>query len=299
MMINNFKSGFVSFIGRSNVGKSTLLNTILQEKKAIVSKKPQTTRNQIQGIYNSDNMQIIFFDTPGIHKHNNQLGQMMNRDANRATKETNIICLLAPCNEYIGTGDKYIIKLLSERIDTVILLLLTKVDLVTKEKLVDKINEWKDLLPFKEIIPISAAKAINLDILLKKLYEYLPIGEKNYFLENIEDGADNILIKEIIREKILNLTEEEIPYSVAVLIENINYNPNTNITNINAVIVVERESQKGIIIGKGGSMIKEIGIRARADLESIFDSHIILKTFVKVIPDWRNNPRRLKELGYS
>ncbi|WP_425376660.1 GTPase Era [Spiroplasma endosymbiont of Aleiodes alternator] len=298
-MTNNFKSGFVSFIGRSNVGKSTLLNTILQEKKAIVSNKPQTTRNQIQGIYNSDDMQIIFFDTPGIHKHNNQLGRMMNRDANRATKETNIICLLAPCNEYIGNSDKHIIKLLSERVNTTILLLLTKVDLVTKEKLMDKINEWKDLLPFKEIIPISAIKEMNLDILLKKLYEYLPIGEKNYLIENNDDVSDNTLIKEIIREKILNFTEEEIPYSVAVLIESINYNPNTNITDINAVIVVERDSQKGIIIGKGGSMIKEIGIRARTDLESIFDSHIILKTFVKVIPDWRNNPRKLKELGYS
>lgn len=298
-MASHFKSGFVSFIGRSNVGKSTLLNTILQEKKAIVSNKPQTTRNQIQGIYNSDDMQIIFFDTPGIHKHNNQLGRIMNRDANRATKETNIICLLAPCNEYIGSSDHHIIKLLSERVDTTILLLLTKVDLVTKEKLIDKINEWKDLLPFKEVIPISAIKEINLDVLLKKLYEYLPIGDKTYFLENNEDVSDSILIKEIIREKILNLTEEEIPYSVAVLIENINYNPNTNITNINAVIVVERESQKGIIIGKSGSMIKEIGMRARLDLENIFDSHIILKTFVKVIPDWRNNTRKLKELGYS
>ncbi|WP_338976326.1 GTPase Era [Spiroplasma endosymbiont of Monopis laevigella] len=199
----------------------------------------------------------------------------------------------------MGNSDKHIIKLLSERVNTTILLLLTKVDLVTKEKLMDKINEWKDLLPFKEIIPISAIKEMNLDILLKKLYEYLPIGEKNHLIENNDDVSDNTLIKEIIREKILNLTEEEIPYSVAVLIESINYNPNTNITDINAVIVVERDSQKGIIIGKGGSMIKEIGIRARTDLESIFDSHIILKTFVKVIPDWRNNPRKLKELGYS
>lgn len=294
-MTSNFKSGFVSFIGRSNVGKSTLLNTILKEKIAIVSNKPQTTRNQIQGVYNSDDMQIIFFDTPGIHKHNNQLGRIMNRNANHAIKVTNIICLLAPCNEYLGSSDKHIIKLLAERTEITIFLLLTKVDLVTKEKLMDKINEWKNLLPFKEIIPISAIKEINLDVLLKKLYEYLPIGNKIYFNEDI---ADNILIKEIIREKILNLTAEEIPYSVAVLIENINYNANTNITNINAIIVVERESQKGIIIGKGGSMIKEIGIRARTDLETIFDSQIILKTFVKVIPDWRNNPRKLKELGY-
>lgn len=299
MMSNNFKTGFVSFIGRSNVGKSTLLNTILKEKKAIVSNKPQTTRNQIQGIYNTDDMQVIFFDTPGIHKHNNQLGRLMNREASRATKETNIICLLASCNEYIGNSDKHIIKLLSERVATTIFLLLTKVDLVTKEQLIIKINEWKDLLPFKEVIPISALKNINLNVFLQKIYQYLPISDKVYFADNMEDAADDVLIKEIIREKILTLTEEEIPYSVAVLIENINYNVNTNITNINAVIVVERESQKGIIIGKGGSMIKEIGIRARTDLESIFDSHIVLKTFVKVIPDWRNNPRKLKELGYT
>lgn len=298
-MNQHFKSGFVSFVGRSNVGKSTLLNTILKEKLAIVSNKPQTTRNQIKGIYNSDDMQIIFFDTPGIHKQHNQLGRMMNRTANRATKETNIICLLAPCNEYIGGSDQQIIKLLSERVDTTIILLLTKVDLVNKEKLMDKINEWKDLLPFKEIIPISSTTEVNIDILLKKLHQYLPVGDKNYLAENVDDASDSTLIKEIIREKILNLTEEEIPYSVAVLIENINYEPKTNITEINVVIVVERDSQKGIIIGKGGSMIKEIGMLARMELESIFDSHIILKTFVKVMPDWRNNPRKLKDLGYS
>lgn len=298
-MSENFKSGLVSFVGRSNVGKSTLLNTILKEKIAIVSNKPQTTRNQIKGIYNSESMQIIFFDTPGFHKQHNQLGRMMNKIANHATKETNIICLLAPCNEYIGASDHHIIKLLSERVDTTIFLLLTKVDLVTKKQLVDKINEWKDLLPFQEIIPISSTQDINLDILLKKIYQYLPVANKDYLLENVDDVSDSTLIKEIIREKILNLTEEEIPYSVAVLIENINYDCKTNITEINAVIVVERDSQKGIIIGKGGSMIKEIGMLARMELENIFNSHIILKTFVKIMPDWRNNPRKLKDLGYS
>jgi len=298
-MNENFKIGFVSFIGRSNVGKSTLLNAILKEKLAIVSNKPQTTRNQIKGIYNSDEMQVVFFDTPGIHKHHNQLGRMMNRNANRAAKETNIICLLAPCDEYIGTGDHHIIKILAERIETPIFLLLTKADLVTKAELFAKILQWKELLPFKEIIPISALKDKNIDIFFKKIHEYLPIGDKNYLIENAETTTDNTLIKEIIREKILNLTEEEVPYSVAVLIESINYDKKTNITDISAVIIVERDSQKGIIIGKQGRMIKEIGTRARADLENIFDSHIVLKTFVKVMSDWRNNPRKLKELGYN
>lgn len=295
----NFKIGFVSFIGRSNVGKSTLLNTILKEKLAIVSNKPQTTRNQIKGIYNSAEMQVVFFDTPGIHKHHNQLGRIMNRNANRAAKETDIICLLAPCDEYIGTSDHHIIKILAQRIQTPIFLLLTKADLVKKEALFAKILEWKELLPFKEIIPISALKDKNMDIFLKKIHEYLPIGDKNYLIETAETTNDNILIKEIIREKILNLTEEEVPYSVAVLIESINYDQKTNITNINAVIIVERDSQKGIIIGKQGRMIKEIGTRARIDLENIFDSHIVLKMFVKVMSDWRNNPRKLKELGYN
>jgi len=298
MMNHKFKSGFVSFIGRSNVGKSTLLNTILKEKIAIVSNKPQTTRNQIQGIYHDDKMQIIFFDTPGIHKHHNQLGKIMNRNACHATKETNIICLLAPCDEYIGNSDRYIIKLLKER-NATIFLLLTKVDLVKKEQLMHKINEWKDLLPFAEIIPISAIKQINFDILLKKIYQYLPVSEKLSQTENMENISDSSLIKEIIREKILNLTKEEIPYSVAVLIESIDYQAKTNITNISAVIIVERDSQKGIIIGKGGKMIKKIGIKARIDLETIFDSQIFLKTFVKVIPDWRNNAKKLMELGYS
>lgn len=294
-MDSTFKSGFVSFIGKPNVGKSTLLNTILKEKVAIVSPKPQTTREQLQGIYTDDNMQIIFLDTPGIHKYHNQLGRIMNKYATSATKDTDIICLLAPANEAISTNEERIIKLLQER-TTPIFLLLTKVDLVTKVELFNKINEWKDLLDFKEIIPISAIKEFNLNILLKKIYQYLPVGEKFFDINIKSNSSDQQIAKEVIREKIIFLTRQEIPYSVAVVIEDMVVD--RDLLEISAVIVVQRESQKAILIGKKGQMIKSIGIKAREELEQMFNIKIMLNLFVKVIDEWPNNPKSLKELGY-
>lgn len=294
-MDGKFKAGFVSFVGKPNVGKSTLLNTILQEKVAIVSPKPQTTREQLQGIYTDDNMQIIFLDTPGIHKHHNQLGKLMNRQATNATKGTDIICLLAPSNEAISVNEQHIIKILKER-ETPLFLLLTKVDLVTKVELFNKINEWKDLLDFKEIIPISSIKEINLDILLKKIYDYLPIGGKFFEVEQKSNSTSQQITKEVIREKIIFLTRQEVPYSVAVVIESME--TSKNLLEISAVIVVERDSQKAILIGKKGEMIKSIGTQARQELEKIFNIKIMLTLFVKVIDEWPNNPKSLKELGY-
>lgn len=294
-MDSNFKAGFVSFVGKPNVGKSTLLNTILQEKVAIVSHKPQTTREQLQGIYTDDKMQIVFLDTPGIHKHHNQLGKLMNRQATNATKGTDIICLLAPCNEAISVNEQHIIRILKER-EIPIFLLLTKVDLVTKVELFNKINEWKDLLEFKEIIPISAVKEINLNILLKKIYDYLPTGGKFFEVEQKSNSTSQQITKEVIREKIIFLTRQEIPYSVAVVIESME--TSKNLLEISAVIVVERDSQKAILIGKKGEMIKNIGIQARQELEKIFNIKVMLTLFVKVIDEWSNNPKSLKELGY-
>lgn len=294
-MDNNFKSGFVSFIGKPNVGKSTLLNTILKEKVAIVSHKPQTTREQLQGIYTDDNMQIVFLDTPGIHKHHNQLGKIMNRQATSATKGTDIICLLAPSNEPISVNEQHIIRVLKER-EIPIFLLLTKVDLVTKVELFNKINEWKDLLNFKEIIPISAIKDVNLNVLLKNIYDYLPVGGKFFEVEQKSTSTSQQITKEVIREKIIFLTRQEVPYSVAVIVENME--TNKKLLEISATIVVERNSQKAILIGKKGEMIKNIGIQAREELEKIFNIKIMLTLFVKVIDEWPNNPKSLKELGY-
>lgn len=295
-MDRNFKSGFVSFIGKPNVGKSTLLNTILNEKIAIVSPKPQTTRDQIQGVYTDDKMQIIFLDTPGIHKHHNQLGKLMNRQATNATKEgIDIICLLASSNKAISVNEQHIIKILKER-KIPLFLLLTKVDLVSKVELFNKINEWKDLLDFKEIIPISSIKEINLNTLLKKIYDYLPIAGKIFESQEKNNNTHQQITKEVIREKIIFLTRQEVPYSVAVVIENME--TQKNLLEISAVIIVERPSQKAILIGKKGEMIKNIGIQARQELEKIFNIKIMLKLFVKVIDEWPNNPKSLKELGY-
>ncbi|MGL5268571.1 MAG: GTPase Era [Spiroplasma sp.] len=294
-MDNNFKSGFVSFIGKPNVGKSTLLNTILKEKVAIVSHRPQTTREQLQGIYTDDKMQIIFLDTPGIHKHHNQLGKLMNRQATSATKSTDIICLLAPSNDRISVNEQHIIKILKER-ENPIFLLLTKVDLITKIELFNKISEWKDLLNFKEIIPISAVKEVNLNVLLKKIYDYLPLGSKFFEVEQKNPSTTQQIAREVIREKIIFLTRQEIPYSVAVVIESME--TGKNLLSISATIVVERVSQKGILIGKKGEMIKNIGTEARQELEKIFNTKIMLTLFVKVMDEWPNNPKSLKELGY-
>lgn len=294
-MDSNFKSGFVSFIGKPNVGKSTLLNTILKEKVAIVSYKPQTTREQLQGIYTDDKMQIVFLDTPGIHKHHNQLGKLMNRQATNATKGTDIICLLVPSNEPISINEQHIIRILKER-ENPIFLLLTKVDLVSKVELINKINEWKDFLDFKEIIPISAVKEFNLDILLKKIYDFLPVGNKIFELDKKSSSTSQQIVKEIVREKIIFLTKQEVPYSVAVVVENMK--TAKGLLSISATIVVERPSQKGILIGKRGEMIKNIGTEARKELEQIFNIKVMLTLFVKVMDEWSNNPKSLKELGY-
>ncbi|WP_338965548.1 MULTISPECIES: GTPase Era [unclassified Spiroplasma] len=290
------KSGFVAIIGRPNVGKSTLLNTILNNKVAIVTAKAQTTRNRIQGIYNDNEAQIVFMDTPGIHKAHHEMGKFMNKVALSTTKAADVILFLAPVNEHIGDNDRYIIKALQER-GVPIVLVVTKIDLVSKGDLMVKIAEWEKVHNFTAVIPISALKHENVPQLLTLLKDHLTEGPQYYPDDMLTDQPEKFLIREIIREKILLLTEDEIPHSVAILIDKIEEQP--TLLKIMASICVERNSQKGIVIGKNGRLIKEIGTQARLELEQILGTKIFLELFVKVVEKWRDKPSMIARLGYN
>ncbi|AXF95561.1 GTPase Era [Spiroplasma phoeniceum] len=290
------KSGFVAIVGRPNVGKSTLLNTILNNKVAIVTAKAQTTRNRIQGIYNDQESQIVFMDTPGIHKAHHEMGKFMNKVALSATKAADVILFLAPANEYIGDNDRYIIRALQERAIPIVLLV-TKIDLVSKGDLIVKIAEWEKIHQFTAIIPVSAVKHKNLETLLTLLKKHLAVRPQYYPDDMLTDQPEKFLIREIIREKILLLTEDEIPHSVAILIDKIDDQP--QLLKIMASICVERDSQKRIIIGKQGRLIKQIGTQARLELEQILGTKIFLELFVKVVDKWRDKPSMIARLGYN
>lgn len=294
-----FKSGFVAIIGRPNVGKSTLLNGIVEQKVAIMSNKPQTTRNKIQGIYTDKDAQIVFIDTPGIHKPKSELSTFMNKSAYSATRDVEVILFLTNVDEPISTGDKMIIENLKSS-KSKVFLVLNKIDLISKEELFKFItnlsSEYQDI--FSEIIPISAKKGTNVDVLLDLIKANLLEGPKYYPDDMISDHPERFIFKEIIREKILQLTGEEIPHSIAVTIDSIKKKKNDSLL-IQASIIVERDSQKGIIIGKGGKKLKQIGTLARSELEDILGSKIYLETFVKVEKNWRNKQYHLNELGYT
>lgn len=294
-----FKSGFISIVGRPNVGKSTLLNSFLKHKVAIMSNKPQTTRNKIQGIYTDERMQAIFIDTPGIHKPKSNLSEFMNKSAYSATRDVDMILFLTNVDEPMSTGDQMIIDNLKNS-DTKVFLVLNKIDLISKEALVnymmDLKEEYQDV--FDEIIPISAKHKTNVDQLLELIYNNLEEGVQYYPEDMISDHPETFIIKEVIREKILQLTSDEVPHSIAVMIDDIKKKKNGAI-NVQATIIVERDSQKGIIIGKNGKMIKEIGIRAREEIEHILGSKVFLETFVKVEKNWRNKQYQLNEFGYK
>ncbi len=291
-----FKSGFVAINGRPNVGKSTLLNKLLGHKIVIMSPKAQTTRNAIQGVYNEIDCQIVFIDTPGIHKPHNKLGEYMNKAAIGATREVEAILLLNDISEELGSGDNFVMDTLKNS-ETPVILVINKIDLVSKEKLHERIEMLKDQMKFHAIVPISAKTGENTDELLKAIKELLPEGPKYYPEGMNSDHPEAFIIAELIREKILKLTKEEIPHSVAVTIEKMRIDSKGKL-NIDATIVVERDSQKKIIIGKQGSMIKNIGILARKDIESLLGNKVNLSTFVRVEKDWRNNLTYLKEFGY-
>lgn len=290
------KSGFIGLVGRPNVGKSTLLNSIIGRKVAITSNKPQTTRNNIQGIYTDGDYQMVFVDTPGIHKPKHKLGKVLNKQAFFSINDVDIILFLVDITEKLGPGDKFIIEMF-KKIDKPVILILNKIDKLPKEEILIKIDESKDLYNFDEIVPVSALKRENVSHLIDVLKKYLPDTIK-YFDDNAVTNVDvTFMISEYIREKVLELTNEEVPHSTTCIVENIEEDNNSII--INASIIVDRDNLKKIIIGKNGSMIKEIGIRARKDIEELLNKKVYLDLFVKVIPKWRDKDKILNEIGFK
>ncbi|AWI12887.1 GTPase Era [Caldibacillus thermoamylovorans] len=291
-----YKSGFITIIGRPNVGKSTFLNKVIGQKIAIMSDKAQTTRNKIQGVLTTEEAQMIFIDTPGIHKPKHRLGQFMIKVATNTLNEVDLILFMVNASEGFGRGEEFILEKL-QGIQTKVFLVINKIDLVHPDDLITIIDRYKDKFPFSEIVPISALEGNNVDHLLHTIQKYLPEGPQYYPSDQVTDHPERFIIAELIREKVLQLTREEIPHSVAVIIEKIETRENGTV-HIMAAIIVERDSQKGIIIGKQGSMLKEIGKRARTDIENLLGSKVFLELWVKVQKDWRNKVSLLKEFGY-
>ena len=290
------KVGFVSIVGRPNAGKSTLINSIIGSKVAIVSDKAHTTRNNIQGIYNDDDSQIIFIDTPGIHKPMHKLGKYMNSQSYYSIEDTNVILFMVDATEKIGNGDKFILEKLKE-VDSNVFLVLNKVDRIKKENLFPMIEEYNKLFDFKEIIPISALKKDNIDDLIKTIKKYLDEGERYYSEDYYTDKSINFMVSEIVREKVLNLTHEEVPHAVTCVLEK--YEEEKNSIHINVLIIVEREGIKRILVGHSGSMIKEIGIEARKDIEELVGKKVYLELFVKTVNNWREKDKYLAEFGFN
>jgi len=290
------RSGFIALVGRPNVGKSTLLNAIFGRKVAITSDKPQTTRNLIQGIYTDENVQMVFVDTPGIHKPKNKLGKILNKEAYFSINDVDLILLVVDITEKLGKGDKFVLDVL-KNVDKPVFLIINKIDKLPRQEILPKIDEYKDLYNFEEIIPISATKKDNIDRLIKVLSSKLTDNIKYYNDNEYTNVSTSFLISEMIREKILELTNEEVPHSVCVTVEEMEYSKTA--VNIKATIVVDRESLKKILVGKNGSMIKEIGTKARMDIETIVGKNVYLDLFVKVIRKWRDREKYLNEIGFK
>ena len=291
------KSGFVSFIGRPNVVKSTLLNSILNKKVVITSNKPQTTRNLVQGIYNEDDTQIIFVDTPGIHKAHNKLGRALNKQAYFTINDVDIIIMVVDITEKVGSGDKFVIDILKNVENKPVFLVINKIDKLPREEILSKIEEYMSLYNFTEVIPVSARKKDNVDRLIEVIKKYLPDNIKYFDSDTVTNSSPEFIISELIREKVLELTDEEVPHSVTCIVDELY--EEEKIINIGASIIVDRENLKKIIIGKNGNMIKEIGIRARKDIEEYFGKQVYLDLFVKVIPKWRDKEKFLNMIGYK
>ncbi|MCD5323610.1 MULTISPECIES: GTPase Era [Pontibacillus] len=295
-MESDFKSGFISIIGRPNVGKSTFMNRVIGQKIAIMSDKAQTTRNKIQGVYTQDDAQLVFIDTPGIHKPKHKLGSFMVNVAEQSLNEVDLVLFMVNAKEGFGRGDEFIINML-QKVKQPVFLIVNKLDQVHPDELIKLIDEYRTKYDFAEIVPISALEGNNVDNLLKLMVEKMPEGPQFYPEDMITDHPERFVISELIREKALHLTREEVPHSIAVVIEGIEERENEKL-NVQASIIVERSSQKGIIIGKQGSMLKEIGQRARKDIEALLGTKIYLELFVKVQKDWRNRTNHLQEYGY-
>ena len=290
------KSGFVSLIGRPNVGKSTLLNTLINQKIAITSNKPQTTRNIIQGIYNEDGYQIVFVDTPGIHKPMNRLGKVLNKEAESFTKDVDVILFIVDAKDGIGAGDKKIISSL-QGTDSKVILVLNKIDKMTKDEIFETINDYKDLFDFTEIVPISAITKDNVQVLLDVIKKYLTDTMRYFEDDMITTSTISFLASEFVREKIFRLTEEEIPHSITCVTSS--FEEKSDIANITVDVIVDRDSIKKIIIGKQGQLLKTIGTEARKDIESLIGKKVYLELYVKTIKKWRDKEKYLNELGFS
>ena len=291
-----FKSGFVTIVGRPNVGKSTLTNKIMGEKLSIVSNKPQTTRNNIQTILTGEDYQIVFVDTPGIHKPKHKLGEYMVNSAKDSIKEVDLVLfLINPCDE-IGKGDKFIIEALKAQ-KAPVFLVVNKVDENTHERVAKTLNMYSKEYDFKEIIPISALRGKNVDTLVNLMIQNLPEGPQFYPEDMITDVQERFIVSEIVREKIFELTEQEVPHSLTCVVENIEKDKNSY--HINVAIIVDRDALKRIIIGKQGTMIKEIGIRSRKELEEFLGKKVYLETYVKTIKKWRDKEKYLQEFGFN
>lgn len=295
-MNETYKSGFVALIGRPNVGKSTLMNCLIGQKIAITSKKPQTTRNKIQTVYTSDEGQIVFVDTPGIHKAKNKLGDYMVNVAQSSLKDVDVVLWLVEPTDYIGAGEQHIIEQL-KRVKSPIILVVNKIDTVRREQLLGYIDAYRKQLDFAEVVPVSALKNDNTQVLIEQIMKYLPYGPAFYDEDTVTDQPTRQIVAELIREKVLRSIDEEIPHGVAVTIEGMKYGK--KIVEIDATIICERDSHKGIIIGKGGQMLKKIGTLARPEIEDLLEQHVNLKLWVKVKKDWRDSDFLIKNFGYD
>lgn len=295
--MKKFKSGFVTLIGRPNVGKSTLMNRLIGQKIAITSNKPQTTRNRIQTVYTCEQGQIIFLDTPGIHKAKNKLGEYMVTVAERTLKEVDVILWLVEPSTFIGAGERHIAEQLRNT-DTPVILVINKIDTVEKSEILKFIDAYKDIADFKEIVPVSALKGENTEELIKVMFDYLEEGPCYYDEDTITDQPERQIVAEMIREKALRNLNDEIPHGIAVAIDQMHERPGRGIIDIDATIVCERNSHKGIIIGKQGAMLKKIGSQARHDMENLLDCKVNLKLWVKVKKDWRDSDFLMKNFGY-
>lgn len=297
-MKENYKSGFVTLIGRPNVGKSTLMNQLIGMKIAITSSKPQTTRNRIQTVYTSERGQIIFLDTPGIHKAKNKLGEYMVTVAERTLKEVDVILWLVEPTTFIGAGEQHIAEQLS-KVKTPVILVINKIDTIKKEEILTFIDAYKDICEFKAIVPVSAINGENTDSLVDEIFKHLPEGPQYFDEDTITDQPERQIVAELIREKALRRLDDEIPHGIAVAIDQMKTRRHGHIVDIDATIVCERDSHKGIIIGKQGSMLKAIGTDARMEIENLLDMKVNLKIWVKVKKDWRDSDFLMKNYGYN
>ena len=297
-MKEDFKSGFAAIIGRPNVGKSTLMNHLIGQKIAITSRKPQTTRNRIQTVYTCERGQIVFLDTPGIHKAKNKLGEYMVNVAQRTFQDADVILWLVEASDYIGAGEQHIAQQL-KKTKLPVILVMNKVDKVEKKEIAGFIEAYRKILDFAEIVPVSALRSVNLDTLLDCIFKYLPYGPQFYDEDTVTDQPQRQIVAEMIREKALRCLEEEIHHGIAVTIEGMKERPEGGIVDIDATIICKRDSHKGIIIGKQGAMLKKIGSQARTEIEKMLEEKVNLKLWVKVKKDWRDSDFLIKNFGYD